>query len=77
MRGPLAFCSVVRKLLPEHVDGLDIEHLVIPAGNTLTGVPHTMGTREYLSVINGVIDLRVAGDCHRLAVGDATRFLAR
>lgn len=65
---------VVRKLLPEQVEGLDIEQLVIPPGRTLTGIPHTMGTREYLSVMSGQVELRVAGEVHRLLVGDVAVF---
>jgi len=64
----------VRNLLPERVEGLDIEQLVIPPGRTLTGIPHTMGTREYLSVVTGQLELRVAGESYRLGAGDVAAF---
>lgn len=65
----------VRKLLPEHVEGLEIEQLHIPAGASMSGVPHAMGTREYLSVDTGVIELQVAGVPHELRAGDVAVFL--
>src|SRR5262249_23281313 len=39
----------VRKLLPETLPGLDIERMAFPPQARLLGVPHTNGTREYLT----------------------------
>src|SRR5690606_28423873 len=55
---------VVKKLLPQNLEGLELEELVIPAGQTLVGVPHTIGTREYLLVQTGTIHLHLAGEMH-------------
>jgi transcriptional regulator with XRE-family HTH domain len=65
---------VVKKLLPENIDGLELERLQIPAGRTLVGVPHTAGTREYLCVDTGALELRIEGELHCLDEGDVAVF---
>lgn len=37
-------------------------------------MPHTPGTREYLTVERGAIELRVGGESYRLEVGDVVVF---
>lgn len=69
-RGPV----VLRKLLPESLAGLDLERMHFPHGSRLTGVPHTEGTREYLTVEKGQLELSVAGEQHRLSAGDVVAF---
>ncbi|HEX2678021.1 MAG TPA: XRE family transcriptional regulator [Polyangiales bacterium] len=64
----------VRKLLPEPLPGLEIERMQLPAAATLVGIPHTPGTREYLTCERGQIELRVAGDAFVLAPGDVVVF---
>lgn len=64
----------VRKLLPEALPGLDLERMVLPAGARMAGVPHTPGTREYLTCERGVVELAVAGQRYRLAEGDVVTF---
>lgn len=64
----------IRKLLPQSIAGVDMEELLIPAGSTLVGVPHQMGTREYLTVHQGVIELRIAGELHVIKSGDVVVF---
>ena len=41
---------------------------------TLVGIPHTPGTREYLTCERGQIELRVSGDAFVLAAGDVVVF---
>jgi transcriptional regulator with XRE-family HTH domain len=53
---------VIRKLLPEPLPGLDLERMVLPPGARMAGVPHTPGTREYLTCERGTVDLAVAGE---------------
>jgi transcriptional regulator with XRE-family HTH domain len=65
---------VVRKLLPESLPGLDLERMVLPVGARMTGVPHTPGTREYLTCERGTVELAVAGERNRLAEGDVVTF---
>lgn len=64
----------VRKLLPESLPGLDLERMVLPAGGRMIGVPHTPGTREYLTCERGTVELAVAGERYRLAEGDVVSF---
>ncbi|MET0287268.1 MAG: helix-turn-helix transcriptional regulator, partial [Polyangiales bacterium] len=40
----------IRKLLPEALPGLEIERMLFPPKSSMVGVPHTPGTREYLTV---------------------------
>lgn len=64
----------VRKLLPESLPGLDLERMVLAPGARMTGVPHTPGTREYLTCERGTVELAVAGQRYRLAEGDVVTF---
>jgi XRE family transcriptional regulator, regulator of sulfur utilization len=64
----------IRKLLPEALPGLDIERMFFPPKSSLVGVPHTPGTREYLTVEQGAIELRVSGESYRVQVGDVVVF---
>ena len=49
----------VRKLLPESLPGLDLERMALPPGARMVGVPHTPGTREYLTCERGTVELAV------------------
>jgi XRE family transcriptional regulator, regulator of sulfur utilization len=64
----------IRKLLPEPLPGLDLERLVLPAGARMAGVPHTPGTREYLTCERGSVELAVGGEKYALAAGDLVTF---
>jgi len=64
----------IRKLLPEPLPGLDLERMVLPAGARMAGVPHTPGTREYLTCERGTVELAVAGEKYTLAEGDVVSF---
>jgi len=64
----------LRPLLPEPIPGLDISHMeLIPKGQ-MVGIPHTPGTREYLTCLRGRVELRAAGECWALAAGDSLVF---
>lgn len=65
---------VIRKLLPEQLHGLDIERLELPSGTAMIGVPHTAGTREYLSCERGSVELSVRGQTFVLEPGDGVVF---
>ena len=69
-RGPV----VVRKLLPETIPGLEIERMELPPGSTMAGVPHTAGTREYLTCERGRIELSAGGETFSLDPGDVVLF---
>jgi quercetin dioxygenase-like cupin family protein len=64
----------VRKLLPESLPGLDLERMVLPAGARMAGVPHTPGTREYLTCERGQIELSAGGERFVLDPGDVVVF---
>jgi transcriptional regulator with XRE-family HTH domain len=64
----------VRSLLPEQLPSTLAERLELPPGERLVGVPHTPGTREYLTCESGEIELVAAGETFRLAEGDVVVF---
>jgi XRE family transcriptional regulator, regulator of sulfur utilization len=64
----------IRKLLPEPLPGLDLERMVLPPGARMAGVPHTPGTREYLTCERGTVELAVAGERYTLGEGDVVTF---
>ncbi len=64
----------VRRLLPEKLAGLEIERMELPAGCHLRGVPHTPGTREYLTCERGAVVLTAGGETFELSPGDVVVF---
>ena len=65
---------MLRPLLPESIPGLDISRIELGPGGQFTGVPHTRGTREYLTCERGVIELLVSGESWHLEEGDSLAF---
>jgi quercetin dioxygenase-like cupin family protein len=65
---------LIRKLLPEPLPGLDMERMTLPPGARMAGVPHTPGTREYLTCERGSVELAVAGQRYTLEEGDVVSF---
>jgi len=70
MRGTVA----VRKLLPDPIPGMEIDRIELPPKAKMIGVPHTPGTREYLTCETGEIVLIASGEEYRLAAGDVVAF---
>lgn len=66
--------ALVRKLLPDAIPGMEIERLEIAAKGRMTGVPHTPGTREYLTCEAGEIELVVSGERWLVRPGDVVVF---
>ena len=64
----------VRRLLPDAIPGMEIDRMELPSGATLVGVPHTPGTREFLTCESGKIVLRAAGERWTLGSGDVLAF---
>ena len=64
----------IRRLLPDAIPGMEIDRMEIPSGATLIGIPHTPGTREYLTCESGRITLRAAGERWDLSSGDVVAF---
>ena len=66
--------ATLRPLLPEAIPGLDISRMELAPGGQMVGVPHTPGTREYLTCERGRIELVASGERWSLAPGDALVF---
>ena len=65
----------VRKLLPDPIPGMEIERIELPPKGRMTGVPHTPGTREYLTCEAGSLILVASGERYTLDAGDVVVFL--
>jgi quercetin dioxygenase-like cupin family protein len=48
--------------------------MVLPPNARMAGVPHTPGTREYLTCERGSVELAVAGERFQLSPGDLVCF---
>src|SRR5512134_1280238 len=66
--------AALRALLPESIPGLDIARMELAPGGHLSGIPHTPGTREYLTCERGRIELVASGERFELGPGDAVVF---
>ncbi len=64
----------LRKLLPDAIPGMEMDRMELPPRATLVGVPHTPGTREYLTCERGQIILVAAGERWELSHGDVVAF---
>ena len=64
----------VRQLLPDHLHGLELDRMELVTGAQMTGVPHRVGTREYLACEVGQVELMVAGEKYELGAGDVVVF---
>jgi transcriptional regulator with XRE-family HTH domain len=64
----------IRKLLPDPIPGMELDRLELPPYAKMTGVPHTPGTREYLTCESGEIVLVASGEEYRLSPGDVVAF---
>src|SRR5512134_2327738 len=52
---------MIRKLLPDYLQGLELDRMELPPGAHMAGVPHRVGTREYLACESGQVELVVSG----------------
>ena len=66
--------ATVQRLLPDAVPGLEIDRLSLPPRGRWTGVPHTPGTREYLTCERGRLVLVASGERYELSPGDVVAF---
>jgi mannose-6-phosphate isomerase-like protein (cupin superfamily) len=65
---------LIRKLLPDHLQGLELDRMELPPYSQMTGTPHRMGTREYLACESGEVELVVSGEKYDLSAGDVVVF---
>lgn len=64
----------LRPLVPEALPGLEISRMQLTPGGHMVGVPHTAGTREYLTCEHGKVELIAAGEHFALGEGDMLVF---
>ena len=64
----------IRPLVPEALPGLEISRTELLPGGRMVGVPHTTGTREYLTCERGKVELIAGGEHHLLNEGDMLVF---
>ena len=64
----------VRKLLPDPIPGMEIDRFSLPPRSKMVGVPHTAGTREYLTCERGSIALIASGERVVVEEGDVVAF---
>lgn len=64
----------VKKLLPDPIPGMEIDHLSISPGGRMKGTPHINHTREYLYCAAGHINVYVEKAKYQLSVGDLLVF---
>jgi transcriptional regulator with XRE-family HTH domain len=66
--------AAIRPLVPESIPGLGISRMELAPGGQMVGVPHTPGTREYLTCERGRVELVASGERWTLGAGDALVF---
>lgn len=64
----------LHKLMPDRVRGIEIDRLELAPGASMGGHPHIEGSKEYLMVSTGEIQVSVAGAEHRVQSGDVLAF---
>ena len=64
----------IRKLLPDPIPGMELDRMELPPRAKMTGIPHTAGTREYLTCESGEIVLVASGEEYHLEAGDVVAF---
>jgi XRE family transcriptional regulator, regulator of sulfur utilization len=66
--------ALLSPLLPESLAGLDLSRFELDPGGRMVGIPHTPGTREYLTCEAGRIELVASGERWELQAGDSLVF---
>ena len=64
----------VYRLLPDAVRGLEIDRLELDPHATMSGNPHVQGTKEYLTTIQGVVEVTVSGESFVVRKGGVLAF---
>lgn len=52
----------IYKLLPDAIQGLEIDRMELEPGAFMSGTPHVRGTKEYLTMVQGTVQVMVAGE---------------
>lgn len=66
--------ATIYKLLPDPLPGMEIDRMEIERGGRFGGVPHTAGTKEYMTCVRGEVTVVVAGEKYRVEAGDVLAF---
>ncbi len=66
--------ATIRRLLPDAIPGMEMDRIELPPRTRFAGVPHTPGTREYLTCESGELILAVGRESWQLAPGDVVAF---
>lgn len=66
--------GTIRPLIPDALPGLEISRTKLEPGGQMMGIPHTQGTREYLTCEKGRVELIAAGEKWLLEEGDMLIF---
>lgn len=64
----------MRKLLPDSIPGMEIDRIELPPKGRMVGIPHTPGTREYLTCESGQLVVVASGERYTLSTGDVVTF---
>lgn len=64
----------IHKLLPDRFRGLAIDRMEFEPESAMGGQPHLAGTKEYLTVLMGEIQVQVAGETFVVKKGDVLAF---
>jgi len=64
----------VFKLLPDPIPGMEIDRMEMNPGARFVGTPHLARTKEYLTCIEGDIQMAVDGETFHLRAGDVLAF---
>ena len=62
------------RLLPDPIQGLEIDRLELEPGAHFSGTPHVLGTKEYLTTIQGSVQVMVAGETFLTRKGGVLAF---
>ena len=62
------------KLLPEKIKGVDLDRVLLEPNETFRGSPHLNGTKEYMTVIEGKVEVRLNGECYTVKKNDLLAF---
>jgi transcriptional regulator with XRE-family HTH domain len=66
--------AMLRRLLPDPIPAMELDRMELRPGARIAGVPHTPGTREYLTCESGELVLTVGGERWTLRPGDVASF---
>lgn len=62
------------KLLPDKIRGIDVDRVEFEPESQMGGHPHLIGTKEYLTVIEGELFVHVSGEEYCVKKGDVLAF---